>query len=317
MEQTGVSLAFLQSMVGRGVRVFKGGHESKTGILRSVNSDHLVLETENEGVIYYCLQHLKSVSENSKQHFNASNQEASDYLETETLNELLECLRGQMIQIDRKGPESRKGTLLDIKSDFIVLQTKEEGVLYSNIQHIKSISQVILNNENEEENAEGSSEAERSSEAEGNEEVSAVPDYIDAADFNGLLTNLKHSWVQINRGGAEKIEGVLADIGDDHVILINGQDVNRIQTFHIRNISYPMQQNQNSNSSQENQNSDSQSSNQNQQQDSENFSKFMKYMKYKDYSTSKNEKKYNKYLKYKKYESKVSSKFEEQQTSQQ
>jgi spore coat protein B len=318
MEQTGVSLVDLQSMVGKGIRVFKGGPESKTGRLLAVNSDHLVLQTENEGVIYYCLEHLKSVGENSKEHFSSNNLQTATFFETENMNELMLNLKGLYVQIDRGGPEARKGTLLDVKPDHFILQTNEDGVLYSTIRHIKSVSLAIQNNQQE--NAEGAAAAAAAVAAVQNANgvviqgangavVQSVPDYLDFEDFNTLLQNMKHSWVQINRGGPEKIEGIICETADDHIILINGQEINRVQTYHIRNVSYPKQQ--------ENQNQNQQNQNQNQQQESETFSKFMQYAKYKDYANSKDDKKYNKYLKYKKYESKVSSKFEDQQQQQQ
>src|SRR5690606_12401100 len=55
--------------------------------------------------------------------------------------------------------------------------------------------------------------------------------------FQDLLQKLKYSWVKINRGGPEKIEGVLVDSSEDYLVLTVNDEVNRIPIFHIRNVS--------------------------------------------------------------------------------
>ncbi|MGZ4159202.1 MAG: hypothetical protein ACXVNF_00155, partial [Neobacillus sp.] len=62
--------------------------------------------------------------------------------------------------------------------------------------------------------------------------------YKQADNFQNLLDSLKFQWVSINRGGPEKLEGVLSDVHEDYVSLINKEEIVRLAMFHIRSISY-------------------------------------------------------------------------------
>ena len=55
-----------KSLVGKTIKVDRGGPESRIGKLMAVLDDHLVLLTKDDGVIYYNTHHVKSVTENSK-----------------------------------------------------------------------------------------------------------------------------------------------------------------------------------------------------------------------------------------------------------
>lgn len=129
-------------------------------------------------------------------------------------------LVGKTIKVDRGGPESRVGKLMDVLDDHLVLLTADDGVVYYNTHHIKSVTENSKDLVNI---------------------GIAVPEnfeYKSANSFSGLLDQLKFQWVKINRGGPEKLEGVLSDINKDFVSLINKEEVVRLSTYHIRNISY-------------------------------------------------------------------------------
>ncbi|MDQ0339030.1 spore coat protein B [Caldalkalibacillus uzonensis] len=214
------NITYLEPLKGRIIRLFKGGPESKYGRLLDVKSDYLVLSTADNEIIFYRLHHLKSCIEDSKDIANFVNKPSIDkitqYEEAEDFHTLLQNMKYRCIRIDRGGPESRQGRLLEVKSDYIVIHTGENKVVYYEIHYIKSISE--------------------------NKEISIqtykdYPGYIDGENFSTLLQNMKHCWVQINSGGQESIEGVLVDNSDDHLTLIYNQEVYRISTFHIRNVS--------------------------------------------------------------------------------
>jgi spore coat protein B len=59
-----------------------------------------------------------------------------------------------------------------------------------------------------------------------------------ADNFQDLLESLKLKWVKINRGGPEKVEGVITEVNKDFVVLIDNQEIVRLSMFHIKNISY-------------------------------------------------------------------------------
>ncbi len=134
--------------------------------------------------------------------------------------DMMKSLVGKIIKVDRGGPESRIGMLLDVYDDFLVVLTEDDGVVYYLTHHIKSVT----------ENAK--------EQLEFNIEVPEGFDYKKAEHFQGLLDALKFQWVKINRGGPEKLEGVLSDVNKDFVSLINKEEIVRLSMFHIRNISY-------------------------------------------------------------------------------
>ncbi len=134
--------------------------------------------------------------------------------------ELLQSLVGEVLKIDRGGPESRIGKLLTVGEDYFTFLSKEDGVILYKTYHIKSVTQ----------NSKKSVEFDV-----------VIPEDLNilkGADFKSALTELKYKWVKINRGGKESVEGVLDDSTDDYLTLIVNEDVIRISMFHIRSVSY-------------------------------------------------------------------------------
>ena len=267
-----INLEYLESIQGKAVRVFKGGPESRLGQLLSVKSDYLVLNTNDEGVVVYQTGHIKSVIEDSTTSMNTNNTEVvmnmmSTIAETSCFAEVLSAMKDSDVRIDRGGPEARNGRLLDVKGDYLVLFTNKDGVVYYQLEHIKSISKAVDNKNKNEDNTENQSS---------NTNTMVVdnfvkPEYLEADDFAGLLTKMRYMWVTINRGGPESMKGVLADSADGHLVLICEKEVCRISTFHIRNISYVLKQenNQNAENSQDQESSEN-NDNQNQNNQSDN-----------------------------------------------
>ena len=134
--------------------------------------------------------------------------------------ELLTSLVGKDVKVNRGGPESRTGRLLHGGADHFALLTEKDGVVYFNASHVKSISQ----NSRKEEVA--------------FEDTTEELDYLKEDLFTTLLSSLKYQWVGINRGGPEKLEGVLEDVNEDFVTLVLSEEVVRLATFHIKSISY-------------------------------------------------------------------------------
>ncbi|UYY98163.1 hypothetical protein OJ967_22595 [Peribacillus frigoritolerans] len=134
--------------------------------------------------------------------------------------EWLTNLVGKVLKVDRGGPESRTGLLLGVYDDHLSILTEQEGVIYYKTDHIKSITENVKK---------------------GFQFQLEIPEdftFKTAATFKGLLDDLRNQWVNINRGGPEKLEGVLHDINDEFVTLILNEEVIRLSMFHIRSISY-------------------------------------------------------------------------------
>ncbi len=134
--------------------------------------------------------------------------------------DLITSLMNKVVRIDRGGPESRIGKLLSVADDHITLLTEDDGVVYYMTHHIKSIT----------DNAKQGLEF--------NIEVPENFEFLKDNKCISVLEKLKYRWVKINRGGPETLEGVLNEANDDFVTIISNEEIIRIATFHIRNISY-------------------------------------------------------------------------------
>ena len=54
--------------------------------------------------------------------------------------EMITSLVDKVIKVDRGGPESRVGRLLAAEEDYFTLLHDDEGIIYYNTQHIKSVT---------------------------------------------------------------------------------------------------------------------------------------------------------------------------------
>ncbi|QJC97945.1 Spore coat protein CotB [Bacillus mojavensis] len=203
---------FLHSMQDKIVTVYRGGPESKKGKLVAVKSDYIALQTEKK-TIYYQLDHVKSITEDTNN--SATTIETAEMADADDFHSLIGQLMNQSVQLNQGGPESKKGSLVWLGDDFAALDTNEDGVVYFNIHHIKSISK-----HEDAVNKEGH-----------------TPGVLEADHLNEVFKSLTHKWVSINRGGPEAIEGILVDNADGHYTLVKNQEVLRIYPFHIKSIS--------------------------------------------------------------------------------
>lgn len=134
--------------------------------------------------------------------------------------ELMNFLLNKVVKVDRGGPESRIGKVLNAQTDYFTLLTEEDGVVFYKYQHIKSITHDSKNG------------------MKLNVEVPEDFPFAPFKDFKSLLTELRHKWVKVNRGGPESVEGVLEEVFDDFITIVKNNEVIRVAMYHIRNISY-------------------------------------------------------------------------------
>ncbi|SDM46849.1 hypothetical protein SAMN05518871_101302 [Psychrobacillus sp. OK028] len=126
----------------------------------------------------------------------------------------------KVVKVDRGGPESRVGKVLAAKDDYFILLTEDDGIIYYNIQHIKSIT---YNSKKQ---------------MDFNVVIPRDFEYIQADDFKGVLEKLSLHWVKINRGGPETLEGVMDVVTDEVITIVANEEIIHLAMFHIRNISY-------------------------------------------------------------------------------
>jgi spore coat protein B len=124
-------------------------------------------------------------------------------------------LKGQWIKINLGGPESRAGKLLTVKKDYLAIQTKQDEVIYYQLDHIKGVS-INANNY---------------------WITSRKVKHLDEECFWDVLKHYKHKKVKINRGGPESIEGVMNDIFKNHIELTVGDEIVFLSIWHLKSIS--------------------------------------------------------------------------------
>ncbi|SDM94391.1 hypothetical protein SAMN04488137_2706 [Fictibacillus solisalsi] len=141
----------INSMVGKRINVNKGGPEAKAGQLLHSGYNYMVVGTD-EGVVYYAARHLKSVGEDLQSDNNGEKSgtgEFYDYLTPSCFSAIMDNMIGQNVKVNRGGPESRQGVLLLSTYDYIALATEKEGVVYYKTDHVKSVSVIQEQKENE------------------------------------------------------------------------------------------------------------------------------------------------------------------------
>lgn len=142
-------------------------------------------------------------------------------------------LLGREIKINRGGPDSVTGTLMDVRWDYMAVSCKE-GIVYINENHVKSIT-----------------ETGRS----GGNRAAALGNPIPSNTFLGVMQALRFRRVQINRGGPEKVEGILADANQNQLILtLKNQEIVRIPLQHVKSVSIVRGSNNNNNNNSNNSN---------------------------------------------------------------
>ena len=60
----------LQTLIGKTIKVDRGGPESRIGKLLAVSEDHFTILTEADGVVYYLTHHIKSRQKTQKKAFH-------------------------------------------------------------------------------------------------------------------------------------------------------------------------------------------------------------------------------------------------------
>lgn len=131
--------------------------------------------------------------------------------------DFLEGLIGSDVRVNRGGPESQTGTIVSIGADYFLLQNEKGEHHYYSLRHLKSITK----------NTKDGGIADS-----GGAEEDA------AEDFETLLQGFKYRWVKINRGGPEKIEGILQDVSSGYVTLIIKEELVLIALSHIKSVNY-------------------------------------------------------------------------------
>jgi spore coat protein B len=131
----------LSSLVGKAVKVNRGGHDSRIGQLLEVEEDYFVLLTKEDGVLYYKGHHVKSLTNNLKKglDFNLTIPEDFTYIGGNCFKEVLCNLKYHWVTLNRGGHEKYEGVMDDVNDEYITMVSNEEVIRVA-MFHIRNIS---------------------------------------------------------------------------------------------------------------------------------------------------------------------------------
>ncbi|NEW05430.1 hypothetical protein GK047_05285 [Paenibacillus sp. SYP-B3998] len=135
-----MSINYLNQLVGKEVRINRGGPDAIVGKLLSIQQDFLVLQAKDGSIVYIQFQHIKSISE-TKSNVSSSYSSHSHYETSHNFHSLLTRLNHSFVQINRGGPEKFDAFIVESSSDYLLLVVNNEVVRVP-VFHIRSISVV-------------------------------------------------------------------------------------------------------------------------------------------------------------------------------
>ncbi len=142
----------------------------------------------------------------------------------------LGSLIGTEVKINRGGPDSIVGRLLSVHHDYLVIRMNDGTIVYIQLQHIKSISSTNSNA------SRGNKSNKSNKSNRSNRSNRTHQRFEHAYTFEGLLGQMRYTNVQINRGGPEKVEGLLVHSGDNVILIVVNNEIVRIPIFHVKSI---------------------------------------------------------------------------------
>ena len=129
------------SFLNKVIKVDRGGPESRIGMLLAAEEDHVIVLTEDEGVIYYKTQHIKSITYNAKNElqFGVEIPEDFEFTKAPNFKGVLDNLKYRWVKVNRGGPEMLEGILDDVSDEYAIIISNEEIIRLS-MYHIRNIS---------------------------------------------------------------------------------------------------------------------------------------------------------------------------------
>ena len=112
------------------------GEEIIKGKLMGVETDHIILEDENQYVYYYSIDKIQAITKNTKQY--KGEDITTEFMKTQSLADLLSSLKNSWVSILCLNKQSFTGVLSIVDSDFVTLINGEDRILIK-ISHISNI----------------------------------------------------------------------------------------------------------------------------------------------------------------------------------
>src|SRR4051812_5756761 len=132
----------LSKLVNEVIQINQGGPERRHGTLLAVRCDFLILLTEDDGVVYVKLHHIKSVSKTVRPEDKKDEKKTSKnpvFCKASKFSDVFKELEHKWVTINRGGPEAMEGVLVEKSGGFYTLIT-DHAVLRIHPFHIRSVS---------------------------------------------------------------------------------------------------------------------------------------------------------------------------------
>lgn len=133
-----------RDLVGRNVKINRGGPDSVEGVLLGIQSDYLIAIAK-DGVVYVNAQHIKSVTDTGKS--GGVRENVVQPLTAHSFHEVMQALRLRFVKVNRGGPEKLEGILVDVNQGYLIMTVKGQEVVHIPISHIKSITVALSGNQ--------------------------------------------------------------------------------------------------------------------------------------------------------------------------
>ena len=141
---------------GYNVNLFVG-EEIIKGKLMGVETDHIILEDDNNYVYYYSIDKIQAITKNTKQY--KGEDITTEFMKTQSLADLLSSLKNSWVSILCLNKQSFSGVLSIVDADFVTLINGEDRILIK-ISHISNILKGYRKEQKEEEQQEVTNETE-------------------------------------------------------------------------------------------------------------------------------------------------------------
>jgi spore coat protein B len=137
-------ISLLEQLTDETIQINQGGPQSKHGKLVAVFDDFLVLFTEDDSLVYFNIEHVKSVSKHNQNNQNDENINKTELIIPEWVcadlfQDVFKYFSHQWVSINRGGPDAMEGVLVENAGGHYTLVNNQE-VMRIHPYHIQSIS---------------------------------------------------------------------------------------------------------------------------------------------------------------------------------
>lgn len=152
------------NLLGKVVKIDRGGPESRVGQLVAVKDDYYTLLTAEDGLVFYQPHHTKSITQTKYKEmaFESDFLNRFRFMPPRNFQSALDSFQNFNVKINRGGPESVEGVLIDVNCDYVTVMTKDDFVRMA-LFHIRNISLSVRKKKNKGSSKKQESSSKRSS----------------------------------------------------------------------------------------------------------------------------------------------------------